>query len=599
MQFRFWGQRAKDRRRFSRSSNSLRQFQRRILALEHLEPRAMLTTGILLLDHTGMGLYSRDTGGIQVHNGDLVIDSHNGNAGVDVGAGSITATNIHSSGGIHALGSGKFVGSLSHVAATADPLASLPVPTITTPVHAVVHATGNQTITLSPGTYNGGIHVADNATVNLQPGIYYLQGGGLSVLDNGTLTGTGVTIYNGAKTKAGKTLIGGNATVNLSAPSDGTYAGVVFFQNSVAPFIVNGGDIHLVGTVYAPKALLYFASNTSLHVGGSAEDGFNGELIFKDLQRSGAGTIFVDATNNILADLAITITDDSGSDGEDGDETDDQEVSPAQAEAGTAIPGESITYTITVTNNGPLAVTGAAVKDTFPSAISSDTYTAVGSSGATGFTTSGSGNIADTVNLAVGASITYTVIANIKSSATGSLADTATVTGPASPADPNLANNTATDTVTLTPEADLAVTKTDGTTTAVPGNSTTYTITVTNNGPSDVTGATVSDMMPSAFTSFTVSGSNGFSTSGVSGGSFTDSSVNLVSGASVTYTVTGTIDPAATGSLSNTATASTPDGTTETDPGDNSATDTDTLTPQVDLAVAKTDNVTTAVPGTS
>src|SRR5262249_46450050 len=41
--------------------------------------------------------------------------------------------------------------------------------------------------------------------------------------------------------------------------------------------------------------------------------------------------------------------------------------------------------------------------------------------------------------------------------------------------------------------ADLAVTKTDGQTTAVPGASATYTITVTNNGPEAVSGAKLSD----------------------------------------------------------------------------------------------------------
>src|SRR5206468_12757248 len=48
--------------------------------------------------------------------------------------------------------------------------------------------------------------------------------------------------------------------------------------------------------------------------------------------------------------------------------------------------------------------------------------------------------------------------------------------------DTNPANNTATDTDTLTPQVDAGVTKTDGVLTAVPGTSTTYTIVVTNTG---------------------------------------------------------------------------------------------------------------------
>ena len=55
-------------------------------------------------------------------------------------------------------------------------------------------------------------------------------------------------------------------------------------------------------------------------------------------------------------------------------------------------------------------------------------------------------------------------------------------------------------------------------------------------------------------------------------------------GASVTYTVTAHIDPSARGSLANTATVALPAGLTDPVPGNNSATDTDTLTPEVDLA---------------
>ena len=50
--------------------------------------------------------------------------------------------------------------------------------------------------------------------------------------------------------------------------------------------------------------------------------------------------------------------------------------------------------------------------------------------------------------------------------------------------DPDPADNNASDTDTLTPQADLAITKTDGVTSAVPGTPDTYTIVVSNAGPS-------------------------------------------------------------------------------------------------------------------
>ena len=73
--------------------------------------------------------------------------------------------------------------------------------------------------------------------------------------------------------------------------------------------------------------------------------------------------------------------------------------------------------------------------------------------------------------------------------------------------------------------------------------------------------------------------------------------MNLPSGGSLTYTLTGTISPAATGSLSNTVSVAPPAGWTEPNTADNSATDTDTLTPQANLAITKTDGQATTTPG--
>ncbi len=189
--------------------------------------------GILLLDPTQLGaLYSSGSGGVHVlAGGSLVIDSTNRHAAVDVGAGNISAGAIQVTGGLEDGGPGDFVGALSHPAGTSDPFTGLVAPTITTPVHKAVKVSGNTSITLSPGTYKGGIHISGNATVTLLPGVYDLEGGGLSVVGNGTLTGTGVTIYNGAKKPSDELFIAGHTTVSLTAPNSGDYQNIVFFQN--------------------------------------------------------------------------------------------------------------------------------------------------------------------------------------------------------------------------------------------------------------------------------------------------------------------------------------------------------------------------------
>jgi uncharacterized repeat protein (TIGR01451 family) len=261
-----------------------------------------------------------------------------------------------------------------------------------------------------------------------------------------------------------------------------------------------------------------------------------------------------------------------------------------------AVPGGSVTYTITASNAGPDPVTGATVSDTFP-AILTCTWTCVGAGGGTCTAGPVAGNISDTVNLPVGSSVTYTASCTISASATGSLVNTATVSSGAA-ADPDPANNSATDTDTLIPVADLAITKTDGVTTVTAGGSTTYTITASNPGPSDAPSATVADTFPASLTcTWTCVGAGGGTcTAGPVAGNINDS-VNLPSGGSVTYTASCTISPAATGSLVNTVTVSS--AAADPDPANNSATDTDTIGAQADLAITKTDGVTTVTAGGS
>jgi uncharacterized repeat protein (TIGR01451 family) len=248
----------------------------------------------------------------------------------------------------------------------------------------------------------------------------------------------------------------------------------------------------------------------------------------------------------------------------------------------TDIPGTSITYTIVVTNDGPDAATDVLVVDIFAAALTAVTWTSIGSAGVVGNDVSGSGNINDTVSfIPVGSTVTYTVTATINPATTGSLANTATVSPPAGVTDADPADNSATDIDTLTPQADLSLTKTNNVTTAVPGSPVTYTIVVSNRGPSAVSGVSVSDPLPAGVTAatwvVTATSGGGAVTGPASGSGALVTTVDLPANATVTFTFTVQVDPAATGSLTNMATVSPPAGVTDPDPSDNSATDTDTL----------------------
>jgi uncharacterized repeat protein (TIGR01451 family) len=265
----------------------------------------------------------------------------------------------------------------------------------------------------------------------------------------------------------------------------------------------------------------------------------------------------------------------------------------------TATPGGSVTYTITASNACPSAASGTTVADTFPASLTCST-TCVGAGGGTCAAGPFAGNINDTVNLPAGGSVTYTASCSVSSLATGSLSNTATVAAPGGVSDPSPGNNSATDTDTLAPSANLGITKTDGVTTATAGGSVTYTITASNAGPSGALGSTVADTFPASLTcSTTCVGANGGTcTAGPFAGNINDT-VNLPSGGSVTYTGSCTISPSATGTLSNTATVTAPAGVTDPTPGNNSATDSDTLAASADLAITKTDGVTSVTAGGS
>ena len=202
-----------------------------------------------------------------------------------------------------------------------------------------------------------------------------------------------------------------------------------------------------------------------------------------------------------------------------------------------------LTYSIIVTNTGPISVASAPVTDTFPSELTSVTWTCSASSGSSCGSASGSGNLNTTANLLAGGTVTYTVNATVAASASGSITNTAFVAAPGGVTETNLGNNSAQDVDTLNPTVDLGITKTDDQTTAVPGQSLTYTIVATNAGPSNVTGATITDTFPSELTgvTWTLYARVRFVVRCASGSGNLNTTANLLVGGTVTYTVNATV----------------------------------------------------------
>lgn len=146
----------------------------------------------------------------------------------------------------------------------ADPYNSVAAPT-----YSGCNSTNLQihnTQTLSPGVLCGGLQLTSGANVTLNPGVYILDGGNLQVAGGATLTGSGVTLYFTSHTGSGyaNATINGGATVNLTAPTTGPDAGIVFFGDRNMPinttFKFNGGSGQVVGgAIYVPSGTVQYA----------------------------------------------------------------------------------------------------------------------------------------------------------------------------------------------------------------------------------------------------------------------------------------------------------------------------------------------------
>ena len=185
------------------------------------------------------------------------------------GASSITAPAIGVTGGFE--GEGYSKQPLTGMIPDADPLAHVPAPAVGA-CNFVNMKVQFATTTLDPGVYCRGIVVSTNGRVTLRPGVYVLKGTGLDVNNNAFLEGTGVTIYNtgDATFPAGPVLVRGNATMQISAPTSGSLAGVAVFFDRALPLhtanmqVSTSGDTSIEGAVYAPTQRVELLAGTTL-----------------------------------------------------------------------------------------------------------------------------------------------------------------------------------------------------------------------------------------------------------------------------------------------------------------------------------------------
>jgi len=234
-------------------------------------PACLLTTST-----TGTGLALTGNGSISASGCGIVVDSTSSSAITTTGNATVTSKALCGPGGY--TGTGYNPAPSSCIAMT-DPLYNWPAPsTVNDPCgYNNTSVGGNGATTLSPGVYCGGISVGANATANFQPGIYILRNGALTGTGNAVINGTGVSFYmtgtgTAVQLENDDISITGNVTVNVTAPTSGTMAGIAIYQDHSAPTgdisnkLAGNGTINFTG-------VLYFGNQNLTISGNGTQDG--------------------------------------------------------------------------------------------------------------------------------------------------------------------------------------------------------------------------------------------------------------------------------------------------------------------------------------
>jgi uncharacterized repeat protein (TIGR01451 family) len=297
----------------------------------------------------------------------------------------------------------------------------------------------------------------------------------------------------------------------------------------------------------------------------------------------------------------------------------------------TAIAGTDVSYQIMVENNGPNTVTGFNIQEILPPELTLKTpsFSNV-SNGSFSYDANTSQGSWTGLNLKSGESIALSFDTKLKPDAVGTLQGgkytftntvailTTGITGldasnnATTLVEVDSSNNSSVDTDEIVYQSDLAIVKSDGISFAKQNDTNTYTLKVTNNGPSWIGNASIVDRSTKNSLTATSWGTPSQGTISPTNPSFTYDAVtdrdvasfnwlnlNLYPSQSATVTLNANI-AMANGNLSNMAIVSVPANYSDPNPGNDRSEDIDgisTTPPTIDLVIQKTNNQTIATPG--
>lgn len=234
-------------------------------------------------------------------NGCNIMSNSQANPSLSQGGASIVGADcVYASGTINyssGLTTTKCTAPVPNVSPTKDPYESLTVPSTPTACTPVPNMGPTKVVTLSPGRYCKDWKVQGDVTLN--PGTYILDGADLSVNSLAKLSGSGVTII---LTGGGEVTMNGTATINLTAPTSGTYSGIIFYgdRNDTGTSHKINGD-----SASSLEGAVYFPSGHVDVLGGGSTSGGCLQMIANTIEISGNSNLDHQCTSSGTTDATV------------------------------------------------------------------------------------------------------------------------------------------------------------------------------------------------------------------------------------------------------------------------------------------------------
>jgi len=256
---------------------------------------------VYTLGTTGTDLSLTGSGSISIPDCGILDDSSSNSALTSTGSGSISAQSIGLVGKYTETGSGTISPTPSEgMVPASNPLAFLTPPTYSS-CNPDPHFTGSSSNTIGPAVAGGticynGLSMTGSGSLTMNPGIYVINGS-FSNTGSGSISGTGITVY--LTPPSGSLSLTGSGSLNLKAPTTGTYNGILFYEDASdtqTMSMTGSGSANIQGIFYAPAA--------AMSMTGSGSGSLYADFVVKSMSMTGSGTFHNYADVNANSPIA-------------------------------------------------------------------------------------------------------------------------------------------------------------------------------------------------------------------------------------------------------------------------------------------------------